>query len=68
MEMLECDVIDIFEGIHANGIKESRKWSIFNYYYFLKVNFRLQAKVCDGCHHLIRKAISFNDAAFFYVK
>ena len=68
MEVLECDRIEVSEEIDANVIKESCEWSIFSHYYFLKVNFRLQPKVCDGCHYLMQKAISFNDVVLFYVK
>ena len=35
----------------------------YNYYYFLKVNFRLQPKVCNGCHDSMQKTMSFNDIA-----
>ena len=38
------------------------------YCYFLKVNFRFQAIVCDGCHNLIQKAMNFDYIAIVYVK
>ena len=37
--MLECDRIDITEGIGVNKISNSRECSFCNYYYFLDINF-----------------------------
>ena len=48
--MLQYDRIDISEGIDANKTKESNRCIIYNYYYFLKVNFRFQTKKCNGCN------------------
>ena len=52
--MLEYDRIGISEGIDDNKTNESRRCIICNYY-FLKVNFKFQPKVCDGCHNLMQK-------------
>ena len=52
--MLEYDRIGIYEGIDDNKTNESRRCIICNYY-FLKVNFKFQPKVCDGCHNLMQK-------------
>ena len=41
---------------------------VCNDYYFLKVNFRFQPKTCNGCHDLMQKAMSFNDAPIHSVK
>ena len=41
---------------------------IHSYWYFLQVNFGFQPKVCDGCHDLMQKAMSFNDVAIVPVK
>ena len=37
-------------------------------YYFLKVYFRFQPKLCDGCHDLMQKAMNYNDVAIVSVK
>ena len=31
----------------------------------LEMNFRFQSKVCNGCHDLMQKSMSFNDFANF---
>ena len=59
---LYYDRIDRCEGIHVNKTKESREYIICNYYYFLKVNFIFQPKLCNGCHNLMPKTMSFNIA------
>ena len=66
--MLEYGGIDMSEGISVNKTDESRKRVIWNCYYFLKVYFRIQPKVCDGCHDLMQNAMSFNDFAIVSIK
>ena len=34
----------------------------------IKINFRFQSKLCDGCHDLMQKAMSFNDNAIVSVR
>ena len=46
--MLQYNKIDISEGIDSNKTKDSSRCIIFNYYYFLKVNFRFQPNTCDS--------------------
>ena len=39
------------------------------YYWYLKdIGFKYEPHFCDGCHGLMQKAVSFIDAAIFYVK
>ena len=35
---------------------------------FFEISFRFQQEVCDGCHDLMQKAISFNHVAIVFVK
>ena len=53
--MLEYDRIDMSIEIDADEVKESHRCFIGSYDNFLKVNFRLQPKVCSGYHNLIQK-------------
>ena len=53
--MLEYDRIDIFEWIDINQTSDSCECIIWYYWYFLKINFRLQSNLCDGCHDLTQK-------------
>ena len=58
--MLEYHRIDESEGIDVNktnGLLE--ECIICHYWYFLQINFGFQRKVCDRCHDLIQKVISF---------
>ena len=52
--------------IKTNGLLE--EGIICHYWYFLQINFGFQPKVCDSCHDLIQKVISFNDVAIVSVK
>ena len=56
------------EGIDVNKTKESHRYIICNYYHFLRVNFRFQVNVCNGCHDMMQKALNFNDVAIVSVK
>ena len=55
--------IDVSFEIDVKKTNESRKWTIFNYYYILKINFRFQPKVYDGCRDLMQKVMSFNNVS-----
>ena len=37
-------------------------------WYFLDKNFKYEPYLCNGCHDLMQKAMSFNDVAIVYVK
>ena len=48
------------ERIDVNKTSGLYKCSMYHRWYFLEINFRFQSNVCDGCHDLTQKAISFN--------
>ena len=67
--MLEYDRIDILEGIHINKSSDkSKECLICHYWYFLNRNFSYQKYLCNGCHDLMQKAMSFNDVAIVSIK
>ena len=66
--MLEYDRIDIFQGIDINKISASKECDICHYWYFKDIGFKYELYLCNGCHDLMRKAMSFNDVAIVYVK
>ena len=66
--MLEYDRIDISEGIDVNKTILLKDWDIFHYWYFQNIGFRYDPYICNGCHDLMQKAISFNNVAIVYVK
>ena len=65
--MLEYDSIDISEEIYVNKTSASKEWDICHYWYFKDVGFKYEPYLCNGCHDLMQKAMSFNDAAVLHV-
>ena len=62
--MLECDRIDLSEGIDIKKCKEtSRECSLCKFYYFLDENFSYGLYLCNGCHDMSLKAISMKNLA-----
>ena len=66
--MLESDRIVISEGIHVDKTNASKKCDICHYWYFKDTGFKYEPYLCNGCHDLMQKAMSFNDVAIVYVK
>ena len=70
--MLEYDKIDISEGIDLSKSNDkSKECDICHYWYYLDKNlvlFSYQPHLCNGCHDLMQKAMSFNDVAIVSVK
>ena len=66
--MLEYDRIDISEGIDVNKTSASKECDICHYWYFKDIGFKYEPYLCNGCHDLTQKAMSFNDVAIVYVK
>ena len=66
--MLEYDRIDISEGIDVNKTSLLRECDICHYWYFKDIGFKNEPYLCNGCHDLIQKVVSFNNVAIIYVK
>ena len=66
--MLEYDRIDISEGIDVNKTSASKECDICHFWYFKDICFRCEPHLCNGCHNLMQKAMSFNNDAIVYVK
>ena len=66
--MLEYDRIDISERIDANKTNLSKECDIFHYWYFRDIGFKYKKYLCNGCHDLMQKTMSFNNVAIVYVK
>ena len=58
--MLEYNRIDISEGIDVNKTRF--------YWFFKDVGFKYEKYLCNGCHNLMQKAMSFYNIAIVYVK
>ena len=66
--MLVNNRIDISEGIDVNKTSASKECDICHYWYFKDIGFKYEPYLCNGCHDLMQKAMSFNDVAIVYVK
>ena len=66
--MLEYDRIDISEGIDTIKTSASKECNIYNYWYFLGKNFNNDPHLCNGCHDLMQKAMSFKNVAIASIK
>ena len=66
--MLEYDRIDISERIDVNKTNASKEYDICHYWYFEDIDFKYEPYLCNGCHDLKQRAMSFNDVAIVYVK
>ena len=66
--MLEYERIDISEEIDINRTNASKEYDICHYWYFLDKKFNYEPYLCNGCHYLMQKAMSFNDIAIVSIK
>ena len=65
--MLKYGRIDISEGIDVNKTNSSKECDICHYWYFKDIGFKYEPYLCNGCHDLMQKAMSFNNIAIVYV-
>ena len=66
--MLECDRIDISKEIDIKKTNAPKECKICHYRYFKDIGFKCEPHLCNGCHGLMQKAVSFNNIAIVYVK
>ena len=66
--MLEYKRIDMLEGIDVNKTNLWKEGDIYHYWYFKDIGFKYEAYLCNGCHNLMQKAMSFNNVAIVYIK
>ena len=66
--MLEHNRFDISEGIDVNKTSASRERDICDYWYFKNIGFKYEPYLCNGCHDLTQKVMSFNDVSITNLK
>ena len=66
--MLEYDRIGILEGIDVDKTNKSKEFNICHYWYFLDKNFNYDQYLCNGCHDLMQKAMSFENDVIVSIK
>ena len=67
-KMLEYNRTDISEGIDVNKKSASKECDICHYWYFKDIGLKYEKYLCNSCHDLMQKAMSFNNVAIVYVK
>ena len=55
------DGIDFSEGIDINKTSDSHECRVCHCWCFFKINFSYQPLVCNNCHDLLQKSMSFDD-------
>ena len=58
--MLEYEKNDVSEEIDINKSGKSKEFNLCHYWYFLSKNFTYEPYLCNGCHDLMQKTVSFN--------
>ena len=67
--MLEYERMHVLEGIDVNKSNgKSKECDFCHYWYFLDKNFNYEPYLCNGCHDLMQKAVSFNNVAVVSAK
>ena len=66
--MLEHGRIDVSEGMDVNKTSASKQCDICHYWYFKDIGFKYKKYLCNDCHDLMQKALSFNNITVVYVK
>ena len=66
--MLEYSRIDISEETDINKTNKSKECKICKYLYFKDIGFKYEPHLCNGCHGLLQKAVSFDNITIVYVK
>ena len=65
--MLEYDRINTSEGIDISKTNASKECDICHYWHFKDIGFKHEPYLCNVCHDLIQKAMSFKDVCIVYV-
>ena len=66
--MLEYDRTDISEEIKVNNTSASKECDTCHYWYFKDIGYKYEPYLCNGCHNLMQKVMSFNDVVVVYIK
>ena len=66
--MLEYERLDISEEVDVNQTNLSKECDICHQWYLKDIGFKYEPYLCNGCHDLMQKAMSFNNVAVVYVQ
>ena len=66
--MLQCEKIDVSEGIDTNKTTASKECMLCHYWYFKDVGFKFEPHVCSKCHDVLMTAYELKNIAILNVK
>ena len=66
--MLQCQKIDVSEGVDVNKTSASEECELCHYWYFKDVGFKFEKHVCNGCHDLLTIAYSLKNIVILSAK
>ena len=66
--MLQCEKIDVSEGIDVNKTNASKECELCPYWFFKDIGFTFEEHVCNKCHDLLTIAYSLKDIAILNAK
>ena len=61
--MLECEKIDISDGINVNKSDKSKECMLCHYWYFLDKSVSYGPYLCDGCYNMMQKCNKLKNIA-----
>ena len=65
---MQCDRIDILEGIDINKTNASKKCLLCHYLYFKDVGFKFEPHVCNKYHDVLMTAYELKNISILNVK
>ena len=68
IKRLQCDRIDVSEGIDINKESESKECILCHYWYFKDVRYKFQPYVCNDCHAVSMMAYELKNIAISNAK
>ena len=66
--MLQCQKIDVSEGVDVNKTSASEECELCHYWFFKDVGFKFEKHVCNGCHDLLTIAYSLKNIVILSAK
>ena len=66
--MLQCNRIDILEGIDINKTSASKKCLLCHYFYFKDVGFKFEPHLCNKYHDVLMTAYELESISILNIK
>ena len=66
--MLQCEKIDVTEGVDVNKTNASRECELWHYWYSKDVGFRFEPHICNKCHNALLNAYELKNITILNVK